>query len=104
MYSGPKDHLHIRILHSGANAQDKGIHETMVCRIRMLSWPIGPVVHATFWVSRCAVLDIQQRHATVPQGAFAVWALGPFRRWGGLVYLKYSTPWFDSSFGGQGTC
>ena len=37
-----KDHLNIRILHSGSKAQDKEIPETVVCRILMFKWSFGP--------------------------------------------------------------
>ena len=41
-YSGPKDHLSIRIPHPGSKAQDKGgIPETMVCRILLFMWSFG---------------------------------------------------------------
>ena len=40
---GQKDHMNIRILQSGFEAQDKGLPETMVCRILMLSWSVGPL-------------------------------------------------------------
>ena len=38
---GPKDHINTRILHSGPNAQYKGIPEPMVCRILMFLWSFG---------------------------------------------------------------
>ena len=39
---GPRDHVHKRILHSDSKAQDKGIPETMVCRMLVFAWSLGP--------------------------------------------------------------
>ena len=38
----PKGHTNRRILHSGSKAQDKGIPETMICRILCLRGLLGP--------------------------------------------------------------
>ena len=40
---GPRDHINIRILHSGFKAQDKGIRETMVPRILTFMWSFAPL-------------------------------------------------------------
>ena len=41
LLGGPKDHINIRISHSGSRAQDRGIPEIMVGRILMFMWSFG---------------------------------------------------------------
>ena len=41
LYRGPKDHINIRILHSGSKAQEREIPETMVSSILVLMCPFG---------------------------------------------------------------
>ena len=38
---GSKDHITMRILHSGSKAQDKKVPETMVWRVFMCTWSLG---------------------------------------------------------------
>ena len=41
VYWGPRDHINIRISHSGSKAQFKGIPETLFWRILMFIWSFG---------------------------------------------------------------
>ena len=36
--------VNTRILRFGSKAQDKGIPETMVCRILLFMWSLGPII------------------------------------------------------------
>ena len=43
---GPTDHIHIRISHSGSQAQQKrGIPEILLCRILMFIWSYWALIH-----------------------------------------------------------
>ena len=43
----PKGHTNVRILHFGSTVPEKGIRETMVCRIPTFAWSFGPLVCCT---------------------------------------------------------
>ena len=51
---GPKDHINMRVLHSGSKAKDQQIPETMICRILGIMWFFGPlalsVVTSDLWL------------------------------------------------------
>ena len=43
LFKVPKGHVNMRISHSGSKDQYRGIPETMVARIPLFRWPLGPV-------------------------------------------------------------
>ena len=56
----PKDHIVIRILHSDPKAKDKGIPESVVCRILVFMLSFGPLKSEDHGLHGCRDAHLQQ--------------------------------------------
>ena len=54
---GPQDHINMKTLHSGSQAQDKQDSPNHVCRTVAFTWPLGPLTLAAKALCRRAVTN-----------------------------------------------